>query len=152
MCTEILKQVLGQSWIRMTCHLYFHFICSHRSCMAFNRKQVSNHTAAAAAAAQSPQSCPTLCDPMDYSQPGSSAHGIFQARVLEWGAIAFSGITLLGFPILTSIHKCSISYLSLDARKELAKRMLICLLSNIICWAWEKARHLYIYIYVFFSW
>ena len=36
------------------------------------------------------QSCPTLSDPMDYSLPGSSAHRIFQARVLEWGAIAFS--------------------------------------------------------------
>ena len=36
------------------------------------------------------QSCPTLRDPMDCSRPGSSAHGIFQARVLEWGAIAFS--------------------------------------------------------------
>ena len=36
------------------------------------------------------QSCPTLSDPMDCSPPGSSAHGIFQARVLEWGAIAFS--------------------------------------------------------------
>jgi len=36
------------------------------------------------------QSCPTLSDPMDYSLPGSSIHGIFQARVLEWGAIAFS--------------------------------------------------------------
>ena len=36
------------------------------------------------------QSCPTLCDPMDCSLPGSSAHGIFQARVQEWGAIAFS--------------------------------------------------------------
>ena len=36
------------------------------------------------------QSCPTLSDPMDYSPPGSSVHGIFQARVLEWGAIAFS--------------------------------------------------------------
>ena len=35
------------------------------------------------------QSCPTLCDPMDCSLPGSSAHGIFQARVLEWVAIAF---------------------------------------------------------------
>ena len=33
------------------------------------------------------QSCPTLRDPMDYSLPGSSIHGIFQARVLEWGAI-----------------------------------------------------------------
>ena len=36
------------------------------------------------------QSCLTLRDPMDGSLPGSSAHGIFQARVLEWGAIAFS--------------------------------------------------------------
>ena len=36
------------------------------------------------------QLCPTLSDPMDCSLPGSSAHGIFQARVLEWGAIAFS--------------------------------------------------------------
>ena len=36
------------------------------------------------------QSCPTLRNPMDCSQPGSSVHGIFQARILEWGAIAFS--------------------------------------------------------------
>ena len=36
------------------------------------------------------QSCPTLSNPMDCSPPGSSVHGIFQARVLEWGAIAFS--------------------------------------------------------------
>ena len=36
------------------------------------------------------QSCPILRDPMDCSLPGSSVHGIFQARVLEWGAIAFS--------------------------------------------------------------
>ena len=45
---------------------------------------------AATAAAKSLQSCPTLRDPMDCSPPGSSIHGIFQARVLEWGAIAFS--------------------------------------------------------------
>ena len=45
--------------------------------------------AAAAAATKSLQSCPTLCNPIDGSPPGSSAHGIFQARVLEWGAIAF---------------------------------------------------------------
>ena len=44
-----------------------------------------------AAAAKSLQSCPTLCDPVDCSPPGSSVHGILQARVLEWGAIAFSG-------------------------------------------------------------
>ena len=40
------------------------------------------------------QSCPTFSDPMDCSLPGSSIHGIFQARVLEWGAIAFSDIQM----------------------------------------------------------
>ena len=39
------------------------------------------------------QSCPTLSDPMDSSLPGSSVLGIFQAGVLEWGAIAFSEIS-----------------------------------------------------------
>ena len=47
----------------------------------------------AAAAAKSLQSCPTLCNPIDGSLPGFSVHGIFQARVLEWGAIAFSALT-----------------------------------------------------------
>ena len=42
------------------------------------------------------QLCLTLSDPMDCSLPGSSIHGIFQARVLEWGAIAFS--VFLGYP------------------------------------------------------
>ena len=37
------------------------------------------------------QLCPTLCNPMDYSLPGSSVHGISQARILEWTAISFSG-------------------------------------------------------------
>ena len=41
------------------------------------------------------QSCPTLSDLMDCSLPGASVHEIFQARVLEWGAIAFSRIVLL---------------------------------------------------------
>ena len=44
----------------------------------------------AAAAAKSLQSCPTLSDLMDCSPPGSSVHGIFQARVLEWGAIMYN--------------------------------------------------------------
>ena len=47
-------------------------------------------TCVAAAAAKSHQSCLTLCDPTDGSPPGSSVPGIFQARVLEWVAIAFS--------------------------------------------------------------
>ena len=44
----------------------------------------------AAAAAQSPQSCPTLCDPIDGSPPGSPVPGILQARALEWVAMSFS--------------------------------------------------------------
>ena len=47
------------------------------------------------------QSCPTLSDPMNYSLPGSSIHGIFQARVLEWGAIAFSKEQAIWIQILT---------------------------------------------------
>ena len=43
------------------------------------------------------QLCPTLRDPMDCSLPGSSAHGIFQARVLEWGATAFSETMSLAY-------------------------------------------------------
>ena len=49
------------------------------------------------------KSCLTLSDPMDYSLPSSSVHGIFQAGVLEWGAIAFSenilGKTILSLPL-----------------------------------------------------
>ena len=48
------------------------------------------HTAAAAAAVKSLQSCPTLCDPIDSSPPGSSVPGILQARTQEWVAIFFS--------------------------------------------------------------
>ena len=48
------------------------------------------------------QSCPTLSDPMDCSLPGSSAHGIFQARVLEWGAIAFSSCMLSGVQLFAT--------------------------------------------------
>ena len=44
------------------------------------------------------QLCVSLSDPMDCSLPGSSAHGIFQARVLEWGAIAFSGLSIYMIP------------------------------------------------------
>ena len=49
------------------------------------------------------QSCPTLCDPMDCSLPGSSIHVIFQARVLERGAIAFSQLFVYLTVIVLSI-------------------------------------------------
>ena len=56
-----------------------------------NAKECSDyHTVAAAAAAKSLQSCPTLCDPIDGSPPGSPIPGILQARTVEWVAISFS--------------------------------------------------------------
>ena len=58
------------------------------------------------------QSCPTLRDPMDCSLPGSSIHGIFQARVLEWVAIAFSSAGIVVFKYsgkkTTHIESCLI--------------------------------------------
>ena len=53
-------------------------------------QESSRKTAAAAAAAKSLQLCPTLCDPIDGSPPGSLVPGILQAKILEWVAISFS--------------------------------------------------------------
>ena len=55
-----------------------------------NHMGLTDTSAAAATAAKSLQSCPTLCDPIDSSPPGSSVPGILQARILEWVAISFS--------------------------------------------------------------
>ena len=63
---------------------------------------------AAAAAAKSLQSCPTLCDPIDSSPPGSPVPGILQARTLEWVAIAFSVIEYEVTTIKVSFEFCSI--------------------------------------------
>ena len=60
-------------------YTYMHSVLIFFSIMVYNRKE--NEVT---------QSCLTLCDPMDCSLPGSSVHGIFQARVLEWVAISFS--------------------------------------------------------------
>ena len=62
------------------------------------------------------QSCPTLSDPMDCSLPGSSVHGVFQARVLEWGAIACS--------VSSSTNILIIKY---SGRKEEINSELLCL-------------------------
>ena len=64
---------------RSLIHFEFIFVYGVRKCSA-------------AAAAKSLQLSPTPRDPMDCSLPGSSLHGILHARVLEWGAIAFSGL------------------------------------------------------------
>ena len=49
------------------------------------------------------QSCPTLCDPIDCSLPGSSIHGIVQAKVREWVAISYSKRPLLNVPVDVNI-------------------------------------------------
>ena len=64
--------------------------CSHEIKRHFSPWKKSNDRPAAAAAAKSLQSCPTLCDARDGSPPGSPVPGILQARTLEWVAISFS--------------------------------------------------------------
>ena len=69
------------------------------------------------------QSCLTLSDPMDCSLPGSSIHGIFQARVLEWGAIKFSMLSKGLFPSLfLSVATCMPAQ-SLQSSLTLCNRM-----------------------------
>ena len=68
---------LEKSWTRVN-NFHFHYSLNH------------SQASAAAAAAKSLQLCPTLCDPIDSSLPGSSVPGILQARTLEWVAISFS--------------------------------------------------------------
>ena len=58
----------------------------------WNTLYLANKWTAAAAAAKSLQSCPTLCDPVDSSLPGFPVPGILQARTLEWVAISFSNV------------------------------------------------------------
>ena len=80
------------------CHLQLFFPWSYKisscHCPSENkeggRSGELTHLFAAAAAAKSLQSCPTLCDPIDGSPPGSPIPGILQARTLEWVAISFS--------------------------------------------------------------
>ena len=66
------------------------FMCLLAICVSSLKKYLFRSAAAATAAAKSLQSCPTLCDPIDGSPPGSPVPGILQARTLEWVAISFS--------------------------------------------------------------
>ena len=92
-----------QKTLNLTVYKVYFMVCKLYLC---NAVKIVNgfwsSAAAAAAAAKSLQSCPTLCDPIDGSPPGSSVHGIFQARVLEWGAIAFSFDLVLPFKVIIS--------------------------------------------------
>ena len=75
------------------------------------------------------QSCPTPRDPMDCSLPGSSVHGIFQARVLEWGAIAFSVASTILLHTMSDINIYNKNH----------KTMLIDIIEKKMClYSWKK--------------
>ena len=68
------------------------------------------------------QSGPTLSDPMDCSLPGSSIHGIFQARVLEWGAIAFSQGRTVQIMTSQAFDSASSSFTYLERFRNFSKK------------------------------
>ena len=80
------------------------------------------------------QSCLTLSDPMDCSLPGSSVHGICQARVLEWGAIAFFELKSCLEKSCFSLCYSLISYLETG---------------QFICWVWERGWRLWLGLFPF---
>ena len=68
------------------------------------------------------QLCPTLCDPMDHSLPGSSIHGIVQARVLEWVAISFSTYDSIDTIIIAILQKIKLGSERLSNLLEASQR------------------------------
>ena len=70
----------------LTCVSLFPHLCNSKRSIYLNAWNRAQHTIV--------QSCPTLCDPLDYSLPGSSVHGNSQAKIVEWVAISFSNIFL----------------------------------------------------------
>ena len=77
---------------------------SYANSIISSAKTPGREEGSAAAAAKSLQSCPTLYNPIDGSPPGSPVPGILQARVLEWGAIAFSEEGPTPSEIYTSLY------------------------------------------------
>ena len=84
-CNSTTGEICAQFISR--CHDYFQLFFSFQRIL-FNLKSVYLYQRVRACSVA--QSCPILCDPMDCSMPGSSVHGIFQARILEWVAISSS--------------------------------------------------------------
>ena len=96
------------------------------------------------------QSCLTRSDPMDCSLPGSSVHGIFQAGVLKWGAIAFSGCSPVGSVYLSIDFRCLIVVLCVCVSLMLFF-LRIQLLESLVLWFspnWENFSH-YFFKYIF---
>ena len=85
----ILFSVLNQAILWSSC-CYPLYAPLDSVCWTFLKECLHLHLWAAAAAAKLLQSCPTLCNPIDGSPPGSAIPGILQARILEWVAISFS--------------------------------------------------------------
>ena len=74
------------------------------------------------------QLCPTLSDPTDCGPPGSSIHGIFQARLLEWGAIAFSRKTVRSYPKIknrTCIGSCKLTSNYIAKKSKILKTVYV---------------------------
>ena len=123
-----------------------HCVCSLSfwlHCVVQQLRIVGNHLLSAypgcagraTAAAKSLQSCPTLCDPIDGSPPGSSIHGILQARVLEWVAIAFYWYFLLLYLEISFIPFFFLLLLLIRSGKfsgSLKSRILSCLICAIL--------------------
>ena len=76
--------------IRKEMEIQDHLTCLLRNLYAGQEATVRTRYGTTGKESEAAQSCPTLCDLMDCSPPGSSAHGILQARILEWIAIFFS--------------------------------------------------------------
>ena len=94
------------------------------------------------------QSCPTLHDPMDCSLPGSSAHGIFQARVLEWGAIAFSAwVMRAGQPQRRDLNPSEIPLCISFVSSLQACLMQIRASQNIVFWATVSSQSCFCWLY-----
>ena len=97
-----------------------------------------------AVAAKSLQSCPTLCDPINGSPPGSPIPGILQARILEWDAIAFSGkakiylIFPTALPTLTYTHTHAHTYLPTNRSVFLCLRQKEAPLLGPHVWTWNR--------------
>ena len=92
LCSIVLPLLLCQRPVTVFMSVFPGFLfCSDWSvCVSFCQNHSVLITVAAAVAAKSLQSCPSLCDPIDGSPPGSPVPGILQARTLEWAAISFS--------------------------------------------------------------